>query len=46
MYEIHCETCGTVGLNESRQGAESKAESHAHKTGHETEITVAQPPGR
>jgi hypothetical protein len=34
MYEINCETCGSIGFHPSRIGAESRAERHAEETGH------------
>lgn len=43
MYEIQCETCGQLGVHESREGAQSRAEQHANRTDHscyvETKVT-------
>jgi hypothetical protein len=40
MYEIDCETCGSVGFHPSRIGAESRAQRHAERTGHRPDVGV------
>lgn len=40
MYEINCETCGSVGFHPSRIGAESRAERHSEQTGHRSDVGV------
>ena len=42
MYEIECETCGRIGVNPSGAAAESRAETHRHKTGHDV-VVIASP---
>jgi hypothetical protein len=38
MYEIDCETCGSIGFHPSRIGAQSRAERHAEQTGHRSDV--------
>ncbi len=38
MYKITCEKCGECGFHPSRLGAESRAETHTHETGHASHI--------
>jgi len=43
LYEVACEICDDVGVHESREGAEGRAERHIERTGHDCEITVMSP---
>lgn len=40
MYEIHCESCGDIGIHLSRTGAETAARLHVDGTGHDCSIDV------
>lgn len=40
MYEIDCDDCGPIGFHPSGVGAETRAESHLRRTGHECRVTV------
>jgi hypothetical protein len=42
MYEINCESCGSVGFHPSRIGAEARAERHTERTGHRSAVDVME----
>ncbi len=42
MYEIICDSCGKIGFHPSRVGAEGRADTHIHKTGHVCDVVVMQ----
>jgi len=43
LYEVTCEACDDVGVHESREGAEGRAERHIERTGHDCRIIVMNP---
>jgi hypothetical protein len=43
LYEVACESCDGVGVHESREGAEGRAERHVDLTGHDCDIVVVSP---
>lgn len=40
MYEIVCDSCGSIGIHPSRLGAEGRAERHVEETGHDCDVEV------
>lgn len=38
MYEINCADCGQIGFHPSRVAAESRAETHSHRTDHSCQV--------